>query len=667
MLFCEAITQERIIDLNYIAPIGDMQLTNCQATFSLDGQSFCPIEKDDTARYIHFTPNNKGEAHAVIFAGRGFVAVENDYFTDVLKRREEAFGWHGADGIYTFNLTNGKDSGYQAGSCTTLFTFGDTLVSGIEKGTVKRTKPLYMPNNTFAILKGEDAKADMTFHIAKNEKGEPKAVFMPKESAYPYQEQGIQVADSYFWLQDGVVIGKHLYTIASLITGDDSQPEGFKFKLLGTVLIDTPIANDTIDYEHNTQCFAPLYYKDTEKEILYGPAIMPNTKESAAPNPDGYIYIYGHVRIGELRSLTVARVTPESFPDFTKWRYFNGESFVEGIENSKGILDHVSCEMSVSPLMAGASKGKYIAVFQYDTNSEYMAYGIGESPFGPFSKAKKVYFCKEHNTPPFTYCYNAKAHPHLSTDGMVLASYNVNNTKFEEHIKDATLYRPHFLELHDTACSDWDLLFANSYTQRVALFRAMNPFCKKGEIVFAGDSITQEAPVDELYGFGRTSYNRGIGGDTTKGLLNRLNESIIDLSPEKAFILMGTNDLATGQGTMEETIQQLIANMKRIIERVKKELPECKLHILSLLPINNTSHPKINKLAPGSRANEVIRDVNDKLSILCESLNTAYIDLHSKLADKNGDLKLCYTKEGLHISPEGYLAMAEKLKPYIAE
>lgn len=39
-------------------------------------------------------------------------------------------------------------------------------------------------------------------------------------------------------------------------------------------------------------------------------------------------------------------------------------------------------------------------------------------------------------------------------------------------------------------------------------------------------------------------YNRGIGGDVTDGLLERMDESIFDLEPKKVFINIGTNDIS---------------------------------------------------------------------------------------------------------------------------
>ena len=48
------------------------------------------------------------------------------------------------------------------------------------------------------------------------------------------------------------------------------------------------------------------------------------------------------------------------------------------------------------------------------------------------------------------YLYNAKAHPHLSKDGNILASYNINTSDFDENIKFGRTYGPRFINLIKT-------------------------------------------------------------------------------------------------------------------------------------------------------------------------------------------------------------------------
>ena len=60
-----------------------------------------------------------------------------------------------------------------------------------------------------------------------------------------------------------------------------------------------------------------------------------------------------------------------------------------------------------------------------------------------------------------------------------------------------------------------------------------------GDVVFLGDSITEGGAWDELFP-GVPVRNRGIGGDTTSGVLDRLDQ-ITRGRPAKVFLKIGTN------------------------------------------------------------------------------------------------------------------------------
>ena len=80
----------------------------------------------------------------------------------------------------------------------------------------------------------------------------------------------------------------------------------------------------------------------------------------------------------------------------------------------------------------------------------------------------------------------------------------------------------------------------------------------QGAFVFLGDSITQ-GWGDEMGGTfeGMKVANRGISGDTTRGVLIRLEGDVLALNPAGVAILIGTNDLE--EHAEPETI---IANLK---------------------------------------------------------------------------------------------------------
>lgn len=202
---------------------------------------------------------------------------------------------------------------------------------------------------------------------------------------------------------------------------------------------------------------------------------------------------------------------------------------------------------------------------------------------------------------------------------------------------------------------DWllNLLFKSGFDAKVAGFKKQNTFVKKGGIVFVGDSITQDYNVYEYYPEFHV-YNRGIGGDTTEGLLKRLDESIFDLEPKTVILLMGTNDF----GVLNAQPNDVYIRMKQIIETIQNRLSETKIILLSVYPVN----PRLDPTSVGTRNNHNIQ----KLNKLYQTIpHVQYIDLYDLLKDDEGNLNKDYSIEGLHINQNGYELITKELKKYL--
>ena len=85
--------------------------------------------------------------------------------------------------------------------------------------------------------------------------------------------------------------------------------------------------------------------------------------------------------------------------------------------------------------------------------------------------------------------------------------------------------------------------FEKYYKMKTEAFAVNNTNASKGQIVFIGDSITDLCPLDDYYSdLQLATYNRGIGGDTTAGVLKRLDVSALQINPSKVVLLIGAND-----------------------------------------------------------------------------------------------------------------------------
>ncbi len=193
------------------------------------------------------------------------------------------------------------------------------------------------------------------------------------------------------------------------------------------------------------------------------------------------------------------------------------------------------------------------------------------------------------------------------------------------------------------------------------VFFELNESSEPGGVVFLGDSITDFFRINEYF-HGVYVINRGISGDTTDGVLFRLPESVYQLHPAKVFLMIGTNDL--GENKSE---QDIVHNIGQIIAAIRANCPEAKIYLESIYPVSKIRHIKVRRVIVGKRTNEKICRINEKLERLAQENDIPYIDVYSHLVDETGNIRLEYTVEGLHLTAQGYRAVAEVLKPYVLE
>lgn len=348
--------------------------------------------------------------------------------------RKGTKGWLAADGIYSVAL-NGNDALSGADSSTkTLFFFSDTILG--QAGSSGRISRYYgMANHTAALLNGDQPE--------------------PSQISFYYGLKGnmatsgnLNLFDQGQWLFDCFVVGSKVYALA--FSQQDWKPAQID-------LISIPISAEgepQFAKYKRTRNVKPLLKKLPNFDYAYGMGVLSNTQSAGAPDPDGYIYIYGYrdnFAAFSQKDLIVSRIHEEDFPDFSKLRYWNGSDWCEDIEQSAILIERVSCEVSVTPVTVGPYKGKYIAVYNQDVQSNRIMYAIGDSPVGPFDESVQCYTIPETDQPAAggtgkLYTYNAKAHPHISPAGTLLISYNVNvnGAPMAQNTAD---YRPRFLSL----------------------------------------------------------------------------------------------------------------------------------------------------------------------------------------------------------------------------
>jgi lysophospholipase L1-like esterase len=175
----------------------------------------------------------------------------------------------------------------------------------------------------------------------------------------------------------------------------------------------------------------------------------------------------------------------------------------------------------------------------------------------------------------------------------------------------------------------------------------------QGALVFLGDSITQGWGEKMGGSFpGVKVANRGISGDTTRGVLIRLKGDVLSLNPSGVVILIGTNDLG------DKAAPEVIAgNLKLIIAALKRHNAKMPIILCNTFPSS----------ASKSRPADKIRKVNQLyFAAVKGDAQITVLDTWLLFADANGDAKKAEFPDLLHPNKGGYAKWAAALRPLLA-
>ncbi len=174
------------------------------------------------------------------------------------------------------------------------------------------------------------------------------------------------------------------------------------------------------------------------------------------------------------------------------------------------------------------------------------------------------------------------------------------------------------------------------------------PIAKK-DYIFLGNSITAGTDWSKLLNLSQ-ARNRGISGDITFGVLERLQE-VIDRKPAKVFILIGINDISRN---IPDSL--ILRNYKKMIQRIREGSKKTHIYFYTMLPVNAS----FEKFKNHYGKDEHILYLNDEIRKLAAK-NVTIIDLYPHFLDEQKRLKAELTKDGLHLIPAGYQVWVEVL------
>lgn len=174
----------------------------------------------------------------------------------------------------------------------------------------------------------------------------------------------------------------------------------------------------------------------------------------------------------------------------------------------------------------------------------------------------------------------------------------------------------------------------------------------QGAVVFLGDSITQGWGDRLATHFpGLKAANRGISGDTTRGLLLRLDEDVLALNPAGVVLLIGTNDLEEQAPPFT-----IAANIRLLLQRLRAHNPRLPVVVCQVMP---SAEAKRRPAYQIRRLNVLIREaVKDQPQV-------TLLDTWTLFANPQGDASAAEFPDLLHLNDAAYAKWAAALRPVL--
>jgi lysophospholipase L1-like esterase len=154
--------------------------------------------------------------------------------------------------------------------------------------------------------------------------------------------------------------------------------------------------------------------------------------------------------------------------------------------------------------------------------------------------------------------------------------------------------------------------------------------------VLLGDSLSLWFPSDRL----PTNHlwlNQGISGDTTRGILRRLND-FAQARPSTIYLMAGVNDLKHGYSDSE-----ILGNFQQIFSQLRRQHPKAQIVVQSILPTRTSQI-----------SNTRVEELNQSLARLANNYRVNYLDVYSQMVDLDGSMQTNLTTDGIHLSALGY-------------
>lgn len=182
---------------------------------------------------------------------------------------------------------------------------------------------------------------------------------------------------------------------------------------------------------------------------------------------------------------------------------------------------------------------------------------------------------------------------------------------------------------------------------------------KKGgvDVLFLGDSITKGWAGDGKEIWAQhyqplKALNIGIGGDTTRQTLWRIENQAMDgIQPKVVVLMIGVNNIFTGTGSDED----IAKGIGEVLKQIHVKCPKTKILLFGILPLGNEGQ--------GARAKHI-----SGMIARFQSPSVRFVDLAGKFQNADGTVKAdLYRPDLVHLAQPGYVVWDAAMKPVLDE
>jgi lysophospholipase L1-like esterase len=183
-------------------------------------------------------------------------------------------------------------------------------------------------------------------------------------------------------------------------------------------------------------------------------------------------------------------------------------------------------------------------------------------------------------------------------------------------------------------------------------------------IICHGDSLTEGADIEKAYAWpsllenklGIAVVNRGIGGDTTVGMLSRFSFDVVQKAPRFVILLGGTNDL-----WWDLALNLIQANLFSMV---------CQAQHYNIAPVLALPLPiwvekaRAQDWEPPAKGyahfSGRLQELVKALTASAKECDVALLDFYHLFFDDQGKMRTDYfSDDGLHASRSGHFRMSQ--------